>query len=105
MQARQQSGVAVGKLPVRRQVHGIHHGHGEGGYLAGGENATIALAIIYLTHPADSGLDEQAFRFNERQDKDVGRFRTASGSISGKRLTYKALTGKDDPEQQPRRGG
>jgi transposase-like protein len=50
-------------------------------------------------------LDEQAFRFNEREQKDAGRFRTASGSIAGKRLTYRKLTGKDDPEYQPRRGG
>jgi transposase-like protein len=50
-------------------------------------------------------LGEQAFRFNEREDKDAGRFRTASGSIAGRRLTHRELTGKDNPEQQPRRGG
>jgi transposase-like protein len=40
-------------------------------------------------------LDEQAFRFNERKDNDGGRFRTVTGQVSGKRLTYKELTGKE----------
>ena len=40
-------------------------------------------------------LDEQAFRFNERKDKDgdKGRFLTAIAGIFGKRLTYRNLTG------------
>jgi transposase-like protein len=40
-------------------------------------------------------LDEQAFRFNEREDNDGGRFKTLLGSIFGLRLTYKELTGHD----------
>jgi transposase-like protein len=42
-------------------------------------------------------LDEQAFRFNERKDKDgdQGRFLKAIRGIFGKRLTYANLTGKD----------
>lgn len=36
-------------------------------------------------------VDEQAFRFNEREDNDKGRFITLLGSIFGKRLTYAAL--------------
>jgi len=42
-------------------------------------------------HP-DRYLDEQAFRFNERDDKDGGRFRKVVSSVAGKRLTYKELT-------------
>lgn len=38
-------------------------------------------------------LDEQSFRFNERDDNDVGRFKSILSSISGRRLTYKELTG------------
>lgn len=38
-------------------------------------------------------LDEQAFRFNERQDTDAGRFRKVVSSVSGKRLTYDELIG------------
>lgn len=36
---------------------------------------------------------EQTFRFNERKDNDGGRFRRVLGSVSGKRITYKELTG------------
>jgi len=38
-------------------------------------------------------LDEQAFRFNEREGKDADRFSKALGSVSGRRLTYSELTG------------
>jgi transposase-like protein len=38
-------------------------------------------------------IDEQAFRFNERTDDDKGRFEKAVKGMSGKRLTYKQLTG------------
>lgn len=41
-------------------------------------------------------LDEQAFRYNERKDArgDLGRFKKVAGACTGKRLTYKVLTGK-----------
>jgi transposase-like protein len=37
-------------------------------------------------------VDEQAFRFNERHDKDAGRFLKVLRSVSGRRLTYRELT-------------
>ncbi|MGD0192840.1 MAG: IS1595 family transposase [Rhizomicrobium sp.] len=37
-------------------------------------------------------IDEQAFRFNERDCDDAERFKKVMRSVSGKRLTYKALT-------------
>lgn len=37
---------------------------------------------------------EQTFRFNQRKDNDAGRFRKALGSVAGKRITYKELTGR-----------
>jgi transposase-like protein len=40
----------------------------------------------------DRYLGEQTFRFNERKDNDLGRFRNVLGSVAGKRLTYKDLT-------------
>ena len=43
-------------------------------------------------------LDEQAFRFNERDDNDQGRFLKAVKGILGKGLTYSSLTGKDQAE-------
>jgi transposase-like protein len=39
-------------------------------------------------------LDEQAFRFNEREDTDAGRFRKVLSSVAGKRLTYDELIGQ-----------
>jgi transposase-like protein len=39
-------------------------------------------------------LDEQAFRYNNREMGDLGRFAKVAGSVFGKRLTYTELTGK-----------
>lgn len=39
-------------------------------------------------------LDEQAFRFNNREANDQQRFARVAGSVVGKRLTYAELTGK-----------
>jgi len=41
-------------------------------------------------------LDEQCFRFNYRKSNDGERFVFAASSLSGKRLTYKKLIGKND---------
>ena len=43
-------------------------------------------------------LDEEAFRFNQRKTNDAERFVRAAASIVGKRLTYKEVTGKNQPE-------
>ena len=41
-------------------------------------------------------LDEQTFRYNNRKEmNDCDRFRLALSQITGKRLTYEHLTGKD----------
>jgi hypothetical protein len=46
-------------------------------------------------------VDEQAFRYNNRKDQDgeklpdFERFKIALSQIVGKRLTYKALIGKE----------
>jgi transposase-like protein len=42
-------------------------------------------------------LDEQSFRFNEREGTDASRFDLAIRGIVGKRLTFDALTGKVGP--------
>ena len=39
-------------------------------------------------------LDEQAFRFNTRQEEDGGRFVRLVKDIVGRRITYEELTGK-----------
>ena len=41
----------------------------------------------------DAYCDEQAFRYNERKDDDAGRFAKTLVGVSGKRLTFKQLTG------------
>jgi transposase-like protein len=43
-------------------------------------------------------LDEQAFRFNNRETDDLGRFLTAVKGLVGKRLTYTGLTGQEVPQ-------
>jgi transposase-like protein len=44
-------------------------------------------------------LDEQAFRFNEREGTDADRFQSAMKNIVGRRLTYDALIGEADRER------
>jgi len=41
-------------------------------------------------------LDEQAFRFNNRETNDAGRFTLVAASVFGKRLTYRQLIGKGE---------
>jgi len=45
-------------------------------------------------------IDEQAFRYNNRTDmNDADRFVVAMTQTTGKRVTYKELTGKTLPEE------
>jgi len=41
-------------------------------------------------------LDEEAFRFNEREGNDQDRFMLALSGVVGKQVTYKELTGKQE---------
>jgi transposase-like protein len=43
-------------------------------------------------------LDEQAFRFNEREGQDADRFGKTLKSVAGRRLTYAELIGETDSE-------
>jgi hypothetical protein len=43
-------------------------------------------------------MDEQAFRFNNRKDNDRRRFTEALSGVTGLQLTYKRLTGKEQPQ-------
>ena len=40
-------------------------------------------------------LDEQAYRFNERHGKNWDRFKRAIHRVTGRRVTYRKLTGQD----------
>jgi transposase-like protein len=42
-------------------------------------------------------LDEQAFRYNNRKIDDASRFAATLAGVTGKRLTYRQLTGKSEP--------
>jgi ISXO2-like transposase domain len=44
--------------------------------------------------------DEQTFRYNNRKTDDAGRFDKAVKGVTGKRLTYKELTGKTEEAVQ-----
>jgi transposase-like protein len=44
----------------------------------------------------DRYLDEQVFRFNHREERDGERFPQAFRNADGNRLTYKALTAKEE---------
>jgi hypothetical protein len=47
-------------------------------------------------------VDEQAFRYNNRKDmNDADRSNAVMGQIVGKRLTYKALIGKEGETVEP----
>ena len=52
----------------------------------------VAVAPFHL----ERYVDEQAFRFNQRQLSDAGRFGRVLASTVGKRLTYRALTAQGD---------
>jgi transposase-like protein len=52
----------------------------------------VAVAPFHL----ERYLDEQTFRYNERDTDDAGRFRRVLNAVVGKRLTYRVLTAKDD---------
>ena len=59
-----------------------------------------ALKGTYVSvEPAhlDAYVVEQTFRFNQRTDKDGGRFRKVLGQVAGKRITYKELTAHVSP--------
>src|SRR6266496_1250344 len=48
-------------------------------------------------------LDEQAFRFNERKDNDVGRFVKVVAGVIGKGLRYAKLIGKSGGDGLPQK--
>ncbi|HUZ90054.1 MAG TPA: IS1595 family transposase [Candidatus Acidoferrales bacterium] len=50
-------------------------------------------------------LDEQAFRFNNREMTDRQRFAKVAASVIGKRLTYRELTGKGSAVWRTPKGG
>lgn len=52
----------------------------------------VAVAPFHL----ERYLDEQSFRYNNRETTDAGRFRRVLSAVVGKRLTYRVLTAQGD---------
>jgi len=52
----------------------------------------VAVEPVHLDHY----LDEQVWRFNNRHKNDGQRFTKALGAVTGKRLTWGELTGKEE---------
>ena len=44
----------------------------------------------------EGNLLDKVFRYNERKESDQNRFYNVLCAVSGKRLTYRVLTAKDD---------
>jgi transposase-like protein len=60
----------------------------------------IKGTYVSVTPPhLDAYIDEQSFRFNERDKDDGNRFRIVLKSVTGKRLTYSELTGHDTAKE------
>jgi len=55
---------------------------------------TLGTYIHVMDTHLQAYLDEQIFRFSERENTDGPRFAKAVKGVDGKRLTYKELTGK-----------
>lgn len=57
----------------------------------------IKGTYVSVTPPhLDRYIDEQVFRFNERDTDDGGRFRMVVSGVKGKRLTYSELVGRTE---------
>ncbi len=80
---------------AERYVDGVVHTNGMENFwslLKRGINGTyISVEPYHLFRY----IDEQAYRFNNRKDNNVTRFNQAVRQITGKRITYKELIGKD----------
>ncbi|MEA2432893.1 MAG: hypothetical protein QOG54_350 [Actinomycetota bacterium] len=46
-------------------------------------------------------LDEQVYRYNEREGCDLERFEGVLGMVDGRRVTYRELTGKESKKPEP----
>lgn len=81
---------------AERYVDGIVHTNGMENFWALLKRCLIGTYISVEPYHLFRYADEEAFRFNERQDTDQGRFKKVAGGVAGKRITYKQLTGKVD---------
>lgn len=76
-------------------VRGHVHSNGIGNFCSLLKRSIRGTYVSVDPHHMDAYLGGQAFRFNERKDNDLGRFRRVLGSVAGRRLTWKDLTTHD----------
>jgi transposase-like protein len=81
---------------VRNYVVGSVHTNGLENFWALLKRSLGGTYVAVATFHLERYLDEQAFRFNQRQLDDAGRFRRVLGAVVGKRLTYRVLTAQND---------
>jgi transposase-like protein len=80
---------------AERYVDGIVHTNGIENFWALLKRSIKGTYISVEPFHLFRYLDEQSFRFNGRKANDSDRFQRVMEQISGKRLTYSEVTGKD----------
>jgi ISXO2-like transposase domain len=73
-------------------VRGIIHTNGIENFWSLLKRTVKGTYVSVNPHHLQAYVGEQTFRFNERRDNDLGRFRSVLGAVGGKRLTWKDLT-------------
>lgn len=79
-------------------VRGKVHTNGMENFWSLLKRAIKGTYVSVMPPHLDRYIDEQSFRFNERDKDDGNRFRIVLSSVTGKRLTYSELTGHDTAE-------
>ena len=79
-------------------VRGKVHTNGMDNFWSLLKRAIKGTYVSVMPPHLDRYIDEQSFRFNERDKDDGNRFRIVLKSVTGKRLTYSELTGHDTAE-------
>ena len=73
-------------------VRGHIHSNGIENFWSLLKRAIKGTYVSVDPHHLQAYVGEQTFRFNERKDNDLGRFKSVLGAAGGKRLTWKDLT-------------
>ena len=79
-------------------VRGKVHTNGMENFWSLLKRAIKGTYVSVMPPHLDRYIDEQSFRFNERDMDDGNRFRIVLKSVTGKRLTFSELTGHDTAE-------
>ena len=83
---------------AERYVHGIVHTNGLENFWSLFKRCIKGTHVSIEPFHLAAYVDSEAFRFNNRELNDAGRFAVALPSVVGKRITYSQLIGKFDAE-------